>query len=556
MKDRLWSRKDFLKFMGRGAAAVPAATMLGAFMNRCRPGNAPAGIAPSDRDALLLAHGLNYDILVRHGDIIQNEAGLRFGMNNDYLALLPDRDGRADRLTLWANHETPAGMFYEPTGRFIWRPKNAAEFAAQRTAVGGSCLTIRRDTKRKWHVETADQRNFRIDATTMIPFSVPIDGAEVAEGTFGNCAGGLTPWGTILTCEENHTYYYGDSMWQGGRNVDLFDAIRTGGYAWNRFRPGNRPNHYGWVVEVDPRTGRAQKHVSLGRCFHECATVAQARDYDQSGLVAVYTGDDRYGGCIYKFLSTKAKSVEAGRLFVAVMDESPRAEVAAEGKKIRGRWVELNVRDPRLARFRSQTNVMIHARQAAMAVGGTEQDRPEDIEVDPHSGDVYVTLTYDNKKEIPNLFGSILRIEEDGGDPFAAEFTASVFKSGGTENGFACPDNLVFDPRGNLWMVSDISEKSMNKGEYAPFKNNGLFFIPMRGADAGRVIQVASAPVDAEFTGPCFAPDGRTLFLSVQHPGLRSTTLSDMTSRWPDGDRPKSAVVAIRGELLDRWAAT
>ena len=83
--------------------------------------------------------------------------------------------------------------------------------------------------------------------------------------------------------------------------------------------------------------------------------------------------------------------------------------------------------------------------------------------------------------------------------------------------------------------------------------NNGLFYIPMKGENAGQIFQVASAPVDAEFTGPTFSPDGETLFLCVQHPGDSTKKLGEFTSNWPSGnksDMPKSAVVTIQGPLL------
>ena len=107
--------------------------------------------------------------------------------------------------------------------------------------------------------------------------------------------------------------------------------------------------------------------------------------------------------------------------------------------------------------------------------------------------------------------------------------------AGGGENGFSCPDNLAFDLSGNLWMTTDMSGSVMNKEEwpYMAFKNNSLFVIPRIGKDAGKVIRVANAPRDAEFTGPWFSPDGKTLFLSVQHPGEQTIDLKNPTSLWP-----------------------
>ena len=104
-----------------------------------------------------------------------------------------------------------------------------------------------------------------------------------------------------------------------------------------------------------------------------------------------------------------------------------------------------------------------------------------------------------------------------------------------------------------------MSGSAMNRPDqpYVPFKNNSLFVIPRYGEDAGKVIRVASAPRDAELTGPWFAADGKTLFLSVQHPGEQTQSLEAPTSTWPfDADGiPKSAVVAIQGPLIERMHA-
>jgi secreted PhoX family phosphatase len=111
---------------------------------------------------------------------------------------------------------------------------------------------------------------------------------------------------------------------------------------------------------------------------------------------------------------------------------------------------------------------------------------------------------------------------------------------------------MAFDPAGNLWFTSDISGSATNNPkvpEYLPFKNNSLFVVPVDGPQAGEVIRVANAPVNAEFTGPFFAPDGKTLFLSVQHPGEYSESPDRPKSNWPEGGNavPRPAVVAIYG---------
>ena len=256
-------------------------------------------------------------------------------------------------------------------------------------------------------------------------------------------------------------------------------------------------------------------------------------------------GDDRNDEHLYKFISSKPGSLKEGTLYVADTEN--------------GKWLSLDWKSQPVLqnRFKDQTEVLIRVREAAKLVGATPLNRPEDIEIDPITGHVLVTLT--NNKTKGDFHGSILKIQESEDQFDSLSFQASTYLAGGEENGFSCPDNLAFDLAGNLWMTSDMSDGSMNRADkpYTNFKNNSLFVIPRHGKDAGKVIRVASAPRDAEFTGPWFAPDGKTLFLSVQHPGNQTRDLENPTSQWPfDGDNlPKSAVVAINGDLLEKLNA-
>ena len=96
-------------------------------------------------------------------------------------------------------------------------------------------------------------------------------------------------------------------------------------------------------------------------------------------------------------------------------------------------------------------------------------------------------------------------------------------------------------------MTTDISEDEIGGTAYKPYGNNALFYIPMNGSDAGKTYRVIQAPMDAELTGPCFSDDGKTLFLSIQHPGAKTKNLKSLTSNWPEEGNsiPKPSVVAI-----------
>ena len=269
--------------------------------------------------------------------------------------------------------------------------------------------------------------------------------------------------------------------------------------------------------------------------MHECATIHEAED----GRLVIYSGDDAVNQCLYKYISSEPRDLKNGKLYVADL--------------VNGKWLSLDINDnPKLKKnFKNQTEIQIRTREAAKLVGGTPLDRPEDIEIDPITGHVFVSLTNNFPKG--NKHGSILKIIEDENDMFGMSFQHQTFLTGGKETGFACPDNMAFDKKGNLWFTTDMSGSLIDKEPYEGLGNNGLFLFLRSGNNAGQLMQVASAPVDAELTGPFFSPDGKTLFLSVQHPGECSDSLDDLTSNWPDGGDaiPRPSVVAIQGPFLE-----
>ena len=533
MSDSTSSRREFLEFFGLSTAALSFSSLLSESalaeeaLKTLASGAAPfTPLTPDSTDTLRLAHGFSSRIVIGYDEKL-NSKGEKFGYNNDYIAVIPDGD---DQAIMWVNHESTHPLFV--SGRTKKDKATKQQITAEQLSVGGSLFRIKRDKDGAWKFVANDQVNRRLSGATEIPLiaSREIMGSKMAVGTLANCAGGVTPWQTVLTCEENYNDCYGEAVYDDKATNRRVEKSKFG---WEEFFP-RPPEHYGWVVEVNPRTGAAKKLTALGRFAHECATTRVAKD----GRCVVYSGDDGDNRCLYKFISDAPGSLETGTLYVANMQKSKWVPVQYEAHEVLKQ------------KFTDQTDVLIRCRVAAPLVGGSEMDRPEDIEIDKN-GAVYVSLTNNISKA--NLFGSILKIVEKNNDPLATEFTHSTFVGGGEKSGIACPDNMVFDRKGNLWVTNDISNKMLNVGPYKGFGNNGLFYIPMSGPNAGKVYQVASGPVDAELTGPCFSPDGRTLFLSVQHPGDESPSLKELTSHWPDGGKsvPRPSVVALTGPTLD-----
>jgi secreted PhoX family phosphatase len=481
------------------------------------------GISPTDADDLVIAQGLFSNLLIGFGDSISDED--MFGFNCDFTAFIPQSE---DRGLLWVNHEYTHHLFV--SGRTKGSPFTKDKIDMGLYALGGSILQLQR-IDGKWTVERSS-KNKRITGHTEIPFNwpEPIDGSHTAIGTFQNCSGSVTPWGTILTCEENYQDVFGEIDRATGKLDPAWSH-----YGWRDVYPRS-PLHYGWVVEVDPQTGAAQKHVALGRFCHECAQVIELEDK----RLVVYSGDDKNDEHFYKFISSVPGSLSEGTLYVANIE--------------RGEWISLSYDEQAILQenFKDQTEVLVFCREAAKMVGASPLDRPEDIEIDPVTGHVLLACT--NNKPKGNYDGQIMKFIEANGQYDALTFESEVLHAGGEETGFSCPDNLAFDRSGNLWFTSDISGSKMNKTNYIPYKNNGLFMVPRSGKQEGKVIQILSGPTDSELTGPFFSPDGKTLFLSVQHPGERTKSLDKLTSHWPGGGDsiPRPCVVAIEGPLLEQ----
>lgn len=479
-------------------------------------------------DELSVAAGFAWYPLLGMGDVI-NTQGDTVGDCCDYLHFIPGRD--PNQAFLWVNHEYILdNILYgkDPDTQ----TKTKAQIDHEMTLVGGSYVELVRtsqpDGSLRWKLKSDSVQAFRLNAHTPIAMVGPA-GGRTALGTLANCSGGFTPWGTILTAEEN---------------FDVFFGTRANGfqshYGWGKYYKRSELD-YGWVVEVDPETRAARKLTALGRFAHESATVTVAPDK----RVVVYMGDDAKGECLYKFVSREkltgntrkdADLLVDGDLYVANLS--------------RGEWILLSPEHPALARdkkFKSLKNILTHTREAAKKVGGTRLNRPEDIEVDSATGDVYFTLT--NFAEAGDVYGSLNLIREKNGDAAATHFEFETFLTGGLRSGVSCPDNLTFGPQNTLWVCTDMSASAMGFGSLEKFQRNSMFRVETDTAGSVFARHFMQAPRDAELTGPTFLPDGSGLLVSVQHPGESSFSKKGVgyTSHWPDGgqSKPVSTVVFV-----------
>lgn len=556
----------------------------------------------------LVAEGYYADILIRWGDKVvagapafdlKHQSGAtqakQFGYNNDFIGYIPldprHRDfgfgggsGPSDHGLLVVNHEYSDSSLMFAKSSPVTKQIVDVEIAAH----GGSVLEIKK-TGGRWKVVADSAYGRRITAVTSMRLSGPAAGHDklktsadttgtAVRGMLNNCAGGVTPWGTWLTCEENFNGYFIDpsESLTGHPNEAAFRryGVPGNGYAWGEFydrfdiaKEPNEANRFGWVVEIDPfdPTSTPIKRTALGRFKHEGAETIVNRD----GRVVVYMGDDERFDYVYKFV-TRGRMDTLDRANNRDLLDHGTLYVAKFSANGRGVWLPLvHGRGPLTAAngFADQGDVLINTRLAADLLGATKMDRPEDVEANPKTGKVYIALTNNSTRtadqidaanpRASNLYGHIIEFQPDGGDHAGTTFTWNIlvkcgnhldtavgasFNPATTADGwFGMPDNVAVDPKGRLWVATD-GQNANSTG-----RADGLWAIETAGAARGTAKHFYRVPLGAEMCGPRFTPDLETLFLAVQHPG-EGSTFANPSTRWPDfkdGVPPRPSIVAI-----------
>ncbi|MFW9267090.1 PhoX family protein [Pseudomonas sp. NR3] len=564
-------------------------------------------IAAATTDTITLPPGYKASVLISWGQPLQKNAPafdpsgngtaraqeVQFGDNNDGMSLFPF-PGDENRALMAINNEYTNYRYLFPHGG---QPQSAEEVHKAQASEGVSVIEIER-RQGQWQFVQDSRYNRRIHGNTPIRLSGPAAGHDWVKtladksgknvlGTFQNCANGMTPWGTYLTCEENFTDCFGSSQ----PDLKFDDGQKRYGATvtsreinWHLHDPRfdlaknpNELNRHGWVVEIDPFDPKSTpvKRTALGRFKHENAALAQTDD----GRAVVYMGDDERGEFIYKFVSRdridhrNAKAnrdlLDHGTLYVARFDAGDGNPDHPKGK---GQWIELTHGKHGLDAakgFNDQAEVLIHARLAASVVGATRMDRPEWIVVSPKDGQVYCTLTNNAKRgedgqpvdgpnpRAKNVYGQILRWRTDRDDHAANTFDWDLFvvagnptvhagtpKAGSSnvnaQNMFNSPDGLGFDKSGRLWIQTDGD--SSNTGDFAGMGNNQML---CADPNSGEIRRFMVGPVGCEVTGISFAPDYKAIFVGIQHPGENGG--STFPEHLPNG-KPRSSVMVITRE--------
>ncbi|NBC48753.1 MAG: DUF839 domain-containing protein [Gammaproteobacteria bacterium] len=670
---RAVSRRVMLRGMGATAATLALAPtfFLKAEKAQARPAFVTAGdpgsrltfetVLPRNEPDVVVPSNYEVDILLRWGDPLTPEApefdvsnqtgasqAQQFGFNADLVLWYPlpewvvrrvmmlggqldDRASRvlglvyprakdnfSQRALVIVNHEYTSGDDMFPG--YDASDPTQDQVEAEIEAHGFSIVELELDNGGRWQFNRNSQFNRRSTGSTPMEITGPLRGDLLMQtaadptgmevfGSLNNCAGGKTPWGTILTCEENFDQYFANFP-QAGQAYELSKRIAApsgeSGRKWerydSRFDLSQDPQEYhrfGYIVEIDPYNPRdkPKKRTALGRCKHEGAAASIAPD----GRVAIYSGDDARFEYVYKFVTkhpydrrnrqANLSLLDEGKLYVARFD----AGDAEDDDMGTGQWLLVHDTDfPDAA-------ALIDTRGTADALGATPMDRPEDIEVSPKTGHVFIALTNNSRRDgdpgdtrvvngrvvssapdeanprndtyndgnpdsnTGNQHGHIVELIEDGDDPNSLTFRWNILVKCGdpavpahrTSFGdivdpvaagvspISDPDNLVHDDDGNLWIATD--GQFFSGGPVGFGQNDGIFAVPVEGEDRGLLRQFLSGVPRAEVCGPEFSGDNRSFFCAIQHPWDGQA----FTNFWPldeeSGSRvSKPSLIAVR----------
>ena len=349
--------------------------------------------------------------------------------------------------------------------------------------------------------------NLSFDATTKlwnVNAKNPVNFGSVV-GTYNNCSGGVTPWNTVVTCEENTPTAPTDS--NGDGYLD-----------------------FGWNVEIDPTThtvkdqngdGTPDKLWRMGRFKHENVVVALDRR-------TVYEGADEGAtlSFVYKYVAATAGQLANGTLYVLKLD-------GAVGTATTGSWLPL----PNTTPTECNTTATL-----AQALGATSFSGVEDVDISPVTGQIYFTAkgpgtTYrftDTGTTVSNFEVFVGNSPGVTNRTYPINYgTGTINEAWGTGN-----DNLTFDSQGNLYILQDGG------------RNHVWLVRPCHTQAAPAVEIFAVTPAGCEPTGMTLSPDERFMFISMQSPNsTNALATTDAAGQSVVFNKSTALVIARKGEL-------
>ena len=446
------NRRRFLKTLA--LAAVTPVTA--AASNKDADGKGFGPLLPDPDQVLDLPRGFSYTIISRYGETMDD--GLLVPSRHDGMAAFAGDDGT---VRLVCNHENSArGQQRGPFGAGVEHlarvdPALVYDLGKGMTPGNGGTTTIVYDP--------AARERQRIHLS--------LAGTEV------NCAGGATPWGTWLSCEE---------------------IFRDPGssFEWNGVI--NRERKHGYIFEVDAYADGLSKPVPLtamGRFEHEAAAI-----HPPTGIV--YLTEDRHQSLLYRYIpNVPGKLAEGGRLQALGIAGAPAFDTRnwtgtdrlEPGDWLPTTWIDLG--DPDVEendlRFRGrERGATLFARGEGICYG---------------AGDVHMAATIGGEQRLGQVFtyrpSPVEGIAAEKDKPGRLRLVAES----NTDSLLRHADNLTVSPWGDLVVCEDTAGHC------------GLVGLT---ADGAQYPMADNAYTNSELAGVCFAPDGKTLFVNIQNPGM------------------------------------
>lgn len=427
------SRRQFFALAGAGASCAVLAAPLKALYSREASGKKVFGkgygALQTDPNGLLdLPKGFQYRAFSRTGDMMSDRNSVPG--NHDGMAAFKGSQGTT---ILVRNHELSPS-----SNTIVTAPENKKYDPLAR---GGTTTLI-----------VGANRELIKDYASLA-------------GTYRNCAGGATPWGSWISCEEN------TSTPDTNTPESLNNVSKLHGYNFEV------PSTATGLVDPIPL-------VSMGRFNHEAIAVDP-----RTGIV--YETEDRGDSLFYRFIPKQPGVLQAGGVLEALKIKNKPQAITKTGFSVGDRleveWVRIEDVNP----------VLDTVRVEGFAKGAAQFTRGEGIAYS--NGEVYFACTNGGAAGKGQVWRYIpSRYPQDGGtiELFVEPNDATVLEN---------PDNVIVSPFGDVFLCED---------------GDGTDYV-VGVNPRGELYQFARNPFnDSEFCGVCFSPDGQTMFLNIQNPGI------------------------------------
>lgn len=415
-------------------------------------------VPTAQTNKLIIPTEHNYQLILKEGDNYTEGGGL-VGGQNDFTAYVP-KNGSATNGYLSVNHETNPG--------------------------GVTMAEINYN---------ASTKLWQLTKSRAVSFSAP----SLVQ-TIRNCSGGVTPWGTVVTAEEQTT----------SSDVN-----------------GDGMKDYGWLVEIDPATaqvisqnadGSKGKLWQMGIMNHENVVINNA------GTTAYY-GEDGGTHMVYKYVMDTPNNLSSGNLYVLKLDQG-----LSNGDPVTttATWVQV----PNKTKA-DQNNTTSLAQSLGTSFNGVE-----DVDISPIDGKIYFTAKGLNKVYRLQDNGTTASNVETFVGGLTTNYSFTTAQGTKTEAWGDGNDNLTFDELGNLWVLQDGG------------KNYIWVIAPDHTQANPKVKLFASMPAGSEPTGLTFTPDHKFGFFSIQHPDSTISTDIDATGNTINYiGKSATIVVALKNNL-------